>query len=268
MERWFSGALNYAPTSAQLKAEINQDNAPYPPSMYDSTTVTMNWALGFERAKKEYTNLVEKAIYSFPAVEVLKSILRNYRHMMTSFDTWSLCNGSMSLLHKHFQFQRAAVGSTLSQKIGEFIGSQFQNNGAPDDMTAALGAFVFYAAPAEVRIGVFGAEAEISSIYVYIKDSYDFTDGAEGLSQYLGHWSRKGVIVVPYDGVMDALNISSFYYPYPVARGDMRERGNIFYPVHNKDFRQWALRHNRGGDFIFFSDRKYVRLQNPIKVIL
>ncbi|WP_322063015.1 DUF6402 family protein, partial [Paraburkholderia sp. J63] len=30
MERWFAGVLNYAPTDADLKAEKNQQGAPYP----------------------------------------------------------------------------------------------------------------------------------------------------------------------------------------------------------------------------------------------
>ncbi|MGF6874671.1 hypothetical protein OKW35_004143 [Paraburkholderia sp. MM5477-R1] len=48
--------------------------------------------------------------------------------------------------------------------------------------------------------------AEISGIYVYIKDSYDFTDKPGEASQYLGHWSKNGVIVLAYNGAMSYLN--------------------------------------------------------------
>jgi hypothetical protein len=41
MERWFAGRLNYSPTSANERAEINQEGKPYPPDMYDTTTITL-----------------------------------------------------------------------------------------------------------------------------------------------------------------------------------------------------------------------------------
>ncbi|WP_434660932.1 DUF6402 family protein [Paraburkholderia sp. A3BS-1L] len=111
---------------------------------------------------------------------------------------------------------------------------------------------------------------EMNSFLLLIasKDSYDFTDKPGDVSQYLGHWSSKGVIVVPYDGLVGQLNAPSLYLPYPVARGDMRVKGNVYYPVHNKDLRQWAMKHQRGGDFIIFSDRKRVRLREPIRIKL
>lgn len=48
----------------------------------------------------------------------------------------------------------------------------------------------------------------------------------------------------------------------------MGVKGNVYYPVHNKDFRQWAMKYQRGGDFIIFSDRKRVRLRQPIRIKL
>lgn len=268
MEQWFSGILNYAPTDEDLAAEINQNGKPYPPDMYDTTTIKMDWVLKFRRAQDQYNDLVNNAIYRQSTLKPLRDKLMPVRDAMMPLDIWDLCKGSMSVLHRHFHFQYAGVGSSLSQKIDEFMESQFQRNGVPDDLTGALGSFNFYAAPADVKLEYAKSEAVITSVYVYIKDSYDFTDKPGGISQYLGHWSSKGVIVVPYNGLIGQLNTPSLYLPYPVARDDVRAKGNIYYPVHNSDFRQWAIKHQRGGDFIIFSDRKRCRLRTPIRIKL
>jgi hypothetical protein len=42
----------------------------------------------------------------------------------------------------------------------------------------------------------------------------------------------------------------------------------VLYPVRNSDFRAWQLKHNRGGDFIIYTDRLTVKLATPITVIL
>ncbi|WP_322058605.1 DUF6402 family protein [Paraburkholderia sp. J63] len=264
MERWFSGILNYAPTDDDLAAEINQNGEPYPPGMYDTTTIKMDWVLKFRRAQEKYIELLSHQIYQNKAIDVLRDVLTPYRDAITPLDTWSLCKNSMSVLHRHFQFQFASVGSSLAEKIDDFIDSQFKRNGVP----GSLGSFNFYAAPADVKLAYIKREAIVSSVYVYIKDSYDFTDKPGCISQYLGHWSNKGVIVVPYNGLVGQLNTPSLYLPYPVARGDVRVKGNIYYPVHNSDFRQWAIKHQRGGDFIIFSDRKRCRLRTPIRIKL
>ncbi|WP_221624068.1 DUF6402 family protein [Burkholderia sp. Bp8998] len=55
-----------------------------------------------------------------------------------------------------------------------------------------------------------------------------------------------------------------------IIRGRRRrkEKRNIYYPVRNSDFREWQKKHKRGGDFIIFSDKKFVRLDKPIRVFL
>ncbi|MEK6357695.1 MAG: DUF6402 family protein [Burkholderia cenocepacia] len=46
----------------------------------------------------------------------------------------------------------------------------------------------------------------------------------------------------------------------------MRVRENVYYPVRNSSFRQWQLRHQRGGDFVIFSDYRYITLRQPIQL--
>ncbi|MCP3018740.1 DUF6402 family protein [Cupriavidus basilensis] len=42
--------------------------------------------------------------------------------------------------------------------------------------------------------------------------------------------------------------------------------GTVFYPVYNKDFRDWQEQYRQGGDMLLFSDRKVVKLTTPIEV--
>ncbi|BBP95831.1 hypothetical protein BSFA1_09600 [Burkholderia sp. SFA1] len=102
-----------------------------------------------------------------------------------------------------------------------------------------------------------------------MKDRYTF-DGEEGSkSQYLGHWSKNGVIVVP---AYEAANLAGIpWLDYPVVLGgnfsaDLYKDGKVYYPVRNNSFREWQLKHKRGGDFIILSDYKPIRLERPIEV--
>jgi hypothetical protein len=183
-----------------------------------------------------------------------------------NIDAWAKCGEKLPSLHRHFQFQFVSVGSTLAQKIGD-MAIALRNNGVPDDLTAALGSFNIYAAIGFAHFPRPGV-AEISGIYVYVKDSFDFTDLKVQTSQYLGHWSKNGVIVVPYNGAAAALGKAAFYISYPVALGNPKVAGNVYYPIHNQDFRRWAIKYGRGGDFIIYSDYKFVPLFPPIKVYL
>jgi hypothetical protein len=102
---------------------------------------------------------------------------------------------------------------------------------------------------------------------VYVKDNYTFTDSEGDPSQYLGHWSRDGVIVMPLDAVAE----TSRYIPYldsPVTLGNPLVKGNVYYPVYNNDFRKWELKHQRGGDFVTYSDRVFVPVKPRITIYL
>jgi hypothetical protein len=265
MDRWFNGELNYGSTEHDVKTETNQKGEPYPPSMYDMTTITLDWVLKYPRAQNAYDHLINTAIRSPQAYGILQKKLRLYVGHST-IDTWPLCDKSLRALHRYFQFTYANVGSTLAQKIDEFLITE-NNQGVPDDLTGALGSFNIYAAIGYATF-VNQKTVEISGVYVYIKDSYDFTDEPGDVSQYLGHWSKNGVILVPYNAAAAALNKPALYTSYPVAVGNSRVAGNVYYPVQNADFRQWAIKHQRGGDFIVYSDKRWVPVFPPIRVEL
>jgi hypothetical protein len=42
----------------------------------------------------------------------------------------------------------------------------------------------------------------------------------------------------------------------------------IYYPVRNRSFRGWQMKHQQGGDFIVYSDIRWVTLDTPIRVQL
>ncbi|MGV2293255.1 DUF6402 family protein [Trinickia sp. YCB016] len=289
MERWFAGRLNYSPTDADENAEINQEGKPYPPDMYDMSTVTLDWVLGFPRAKEKFDYLVNERIRSPAARKALENTFVRYKdqydgaykYRTLTIDNSDLATSDPIVLHRHFQFQRAQVDATLGEKIALLLKANLTNNGSPDDLTGALGSFNIYAAVARAAISWDGklgrSKAVVTSIYVYVKDGYTFADKKSTRSQYLGHWSKDRVIVVAYDAAAEKISrlpydkdvpIVAYSFDAPVAIGDIATKGNVHYPVYNSSFRQWAIKHQRGGDFIVYTDRRFVRVDPPIEVYL
>ncbi|TKC92682.1 hypothetical protein FAZ69_00200 [Trinickia terrae] len=266
MERWFAGELNYSQSDSDQKDEINQDGQPYSESMIDRTSVTMDWVLKHERARKQYEELINTAIYNRKAYEEAKKILRRYRKRL-GVSPWTECDNDIRQLHRNFQFQRVVVESSFEQKAEQYV-RRMVHEGVPDDLTGSLGAFNFYAAIATADFDLQGKSATVTHIAVYVRDGYSFEGASDTRSQYLGHWSKDGVIVVP--GYV-AINMAGVpWLDYPVVTGNVAEnlhkKGKVYYPVRNRSFREWQLKHQRGGDFIIYSDWKTVRLEKPIKV--
>jgi hypothetical protein len=271
MERWFAGRLNYSPTTADEKAEIDQNGKPYQPDMYDTTTVKIDWVRTFTHTKESFDLLINERIRTQKAIDQLRVILTPYKEFYGDIFPEELCKKDPVMLHRHFQFQRVGVDGTFAQKIKLLLATQWERSGAPDDLTGALGSFNIYAAigHAEVRWDIKTQQkvARVTGIWVYVKDNYTFTDDRGERSQYLGHWSSNGAIVIP----LDAVAATSPYIPYsdyPVTLGNPLIKGNVYYPVYNSDFRKWALKHQRGGDFVTYSDRCYVPVVPRITIPL
>ncbi|WP_419685582.1 DUF6402 family protein [Burkholderia theae] len=265
MERWFAGSLNYSPTDGDETAYINQDGEPYPPEMYDTKTIKLDWVLKYERAKVQYDALQKiEYLLTRNSMNAIGNALSSLRASYREIDALGLCHGDLKELHRRFQFQRAGVESSLGQKIDTFIAQRVRGGGIPDDLTGALGSFSFYAAVGYAYFNQDGSHVTITSIIIYIKDNYTFTTEEGQPSQYLGHWNRNGAAIVPASLAAGAAGIP--WIDYPVAIGDMRVPGNVYYPVRNSSFRQWQQRYRRGGDFVIFSDYRYIRLREPIQL--
>ncbi|RQS22728.1 hypothetical protein DIE03_29000 [Burkholderia sp. Bp8992] len=265
MERWFAGALNYSRTDRDEALCINQDGQPYPPDMYDMKSVKLEWVLKYARAEAQYMALQQRERLTTPrAVESLHKCLSRVRTPDTTIDALALCNGNLAELHKRFQFQFAGVESTFGQKLDEFILKRLTNSGLPDDLTGALGSFNIYAAVAYAEFDRGARRATVTSIYLYVRDNYTFSDRTDEQSQYLGHWNHKRVVLVPAAAAAGIAGIR--WLDYPVVVEGKRSRDNIYYPIRNKSFREWQLRHQRGGDFVIFSDYRCVTLSHPIEI--
>ena len=85
----------------------------------------------------------------------------------------------------------------------------------------------------------------VKAVGVYIKDTYDFVNGS--YDEPLGVWSKNGVLTK----AETAIYMSSYSQG---LFGMLARRWSGFVPVFNDDFRAWQDKHNRGGDFIVFSD--------------
>ncbi|MEK7888824.1 DUF6402 family protein [Burkholderia contaminans] len=273
MERWFSGKLNYSRTSSDESSEINQDGIPYPSDMYDMSTIKLDWILRFPRAKRQFDHLINEMIRSPKSRIELYKLLIPYKDCAARLYTDDICGNDIRELHRRFQFQYSKVDSTFGQKIETQLDAQLRNNGIPDDLSGALGSFNIYAALGSARfswdVDSRRTTAEVTGVWVYVKDNYTFTDKSNERSQYLGHWSSDGVIVVPYSAIAARSNSEHIpYVKYAVARGNSLIKGNVYYPIENVDFRKWSDIHGRGGDFIIYSDKKFIPISPPIEISL
>ncbi|PLC06944.1 hypothetical protein CY658_08100 [Variovorax sp. RO1] len=264
MDKWFAGALNYPPTPADERNGINQNGVPYPPSMFDTTSVKIDWVMKFARAQKGRDYLMSQFETTAARRELSKS-LRPFRNRQDIWP-WLECQGDIVRFHKDFQFQQAPVEGTLSQKLTQFITQSLSNEGLPDDLTCTLGSFNLYAAVSYAWFDHKKKLAIVTHVSIYVKDNFTFTDEAGNASQYLGHWSRSHVAIVPAHQTAAMANIG--WLEYPVAQGDVHAKDAVVYPVKNSDFRAWQRKHNQGGDFVIYTDRITVKLATPIEVAL
>ncbi|MGV2288021.1 DUF6402 family protein [Trinickia sp. YCB016] len=290
MRRWFAGQLNYSRTKHDESHGINQFGQPYPKSMVDTESVKMEWLLQYRFIKEQYTELSGSAVYSPGAMQELKGkpgkgpgLLQRFFDQTGMKSGWlhtrALCGDDIEQLHARFQFQLSKV---------HVWRSVFAR-----DISAALGNFYFYAAVGVARVEsqiyrrrenldlryYIRRTVHITHIYVYAKDNYSFTDGGDGYSQYLGHWNR-------YDMLWLAASLAGDYVekefgPQPQIRPHqwdgtdnpvytekpLSER-SVYYPIRNRDFRAWQQKHQQGGDFLIYSDKKFIRLEKPIIVEL
>jgi hypothetical protein len=268
-------------------------SASYDADMVDTDTLSLGWVLGFQSSKKQYAQLLDIAIYSDEAKKVLKKLLTSFmqqdRFFCGELLTWTYCKGDVQELHRQFQFQLVHV-STWSEMARRGI----------TELMAALGDFNLYAAIATAHISTsqfnrYDSPTEwyhctrstvtITHLYVYAKDSYSFKDTDDKKSsQYLGHWNKYGVVIslaakaAELANALPAIGIDVELGNYTIdnqpLRGDDYDRAidladslrekDVHYPVRNRDYQQWRECHQRGGDFVIYTNPQRVKLTTPI----
>ena len=187
------------------------------PTTPNETIVTMNWVLSFERAKQVYDKIFSEKQYVNEAAQ--KQIVAMIKRTLKGTE------GSFCPLNRPASQVESDYVNTRP------VGSLFD---PLDDMYAALGKFNLRMA---VSGYVKGKCAFVTSVGVYVRDSYDFVG-----NQSLGYWNSR----TKYAG-------GNF------LKGDK---------VTNESFREHASKTGRGADFLVYSDIKITTLQIAEKVVL
>lgn len=263
----------------------------------DNTTVTIEWVLKFRGALERFNQLVQQAIYTANAAQSAKNTLGPI--IEKSFASGQMNSAGIVIdttpfltdplqFHIAWRFQFQSVSSVDTLDVV-----------ALTDLTGALANFNFYAAVGKALVTgeryykyegknkIFCLEpvAEITHIYVYIKDSYSFNDDSPSKSQYLGHWNKNGMVLSYFAAANDFFKSSNLnvgnstidkwhYLPEaeevnkPIDKRTSLFRKfmakDVYWPVHNKTYRDWRAVHNRGGDFMVYSKPKLIKLDKPI----
>jgi hypothetical protein len=267
-------------------------DAIYAADMIDKTSVTMDWLLKYKDIKANYDSFVKNnSLFTDISKALMKKKLLAFIQQNVSFygtlDTLAHCKGDIQQLHKQFQFQLQKVSTWDGMK-------QF----GMTDVTAALGGVNFYAtiASATIKNAVrfkhedlldgtycYYPTISVTHIYIYAKDHYSFNDTTgKSSSQYLGHWNKKGVIVDNFATAVSAVSEKESILGAKFLALD-REIGNsewsnyvvdtgqrnliekeVYYPVRNRDYRNYRDKHDHGGDFVIYSDMKLFKLPNTV----
>ncbi|MFD1554179.1 DUF6402 family protein [Paraburkholderia silviterrae] len=270
LNKWFHcSPKNQAMTfSEKLNGYSEDGSRHYPDHRIDRSTIQLDWVLSHPRVKAGYDKLAND--HAFLKTDAARDALtRKLRRLKDRdyIDTLAETNGDIAALHAHFQFQRLQIDTSALEKAAVFFRAML-NYGMPDDLAGALGGFGLYAAPAKIRIRPAligsGKIAEVTHIAIYVKNPYSFFDDpTESASQYLGHWNREGICLVPEGYVAQWANFGSWSNYIIQPEGPY---GRTYWPVHNSDFRRWQNAHNAGGDMILFSDYRIERVFPSIRV--
>ena len=183
----------------------------------NETIVKMNWGLGFDRAKTVCDKIFYEKQYVNQATrkEIIAMIKRTLRG----------AEGSFCLLNRPASQVEADYVNT--RPVGNIFDSL-------DDMLAALGRVNLRMA---VSGYVKGKCAFVTSVGVYVRDSYDFVD-----EQSLGYWNSR-----------------TNYAGRNFRKGDK---------VSNASFRDYAKKTGKDADFLIYSDIKITTLEKAEKVVL
>ncbi|SDC47654.1 hypothetical protein SAMN05216345_102447 [Cupriavidus sp. YR651] len=269
----------------------------YAPDMIDTNTIKLKWLFRFGRVRERYDELIRKLdnnISQDALRENLTAFLSAQPRFRGVLNTLEYCRGDLQKLHSEFQYQYVGVGMQHTMAAAPVSGGKWLPIGMTD-VSAALGRFNFYATIAQAHVydkprhrtdarpseaACSQVLASVTHVHVYMRDSYSFQDSHRS-SQYLGHWNKRGMILLPAAAVAHFLGsivkegswLDVRFEPddmglLPVVIKNRLEPENVYYPVRNRDFRAWQSKHNRGGDFLVYSDFATVRLAQPVHLNL
>lgn len=231
------------------------------------------------------------------------NLLHDRRMFAGQFDALAHCQNDYQAFHDQFQFQRSNV--SMADTVIPFQtyedAYRYGSNLGMSDVTASLANFAFYATVARAHVNYeqfnrhntpqgmlhcVHSKISVTHIYVYARDSYSFYDKGKA-SQYLGHWNKTGLIILP-DAALASWGMKKIMDdeerkpgafldlpielenrtmpPFPVdVIGKLLDK-DVYYPIRNRDYREWREKKGRGGDFLIYSDLQLLRLNRPIEL--
>ncbi|WCM87209.1 DUF6402 family protein [Acidovorax sp. NCPPB 3576] len=246
MDRWFAG------TAFAMPPEMKESRGIYPlnklsAAHLEESMVRMSWALGFNRVRTAMAQLQAK--WASPAgIKQLKTRVErgSSRHVG---QCWRF--GNLGLPAKELD-DTCQVNFLLFGKMGDPM----------DDFYGAMG-------EAQIKIAASGIvtpqengklSVDIDELGFYLRDSYDFQDGNNFISQPLGCWGFNGVEC--NTSFRGSINIED-----KVADINHASAAGRKYLVQNSDFQKWRAKNQRGGDFMVLSDVHRVTLPFPQKFV-
>jgi hypothetical protein len=191
----------------------------------DTTSIRMDWALQFSRARSVYDDIIKERIWvNTPAQKEIAEMLQRLGLLKDTPRTFGHLSAPV-LLQNADAIQFRSVKTYI----------------ALDDLTAALANFTFRVVVAGT-VGPAGGgqpkyDVTIREVGIFLRDSFDF-DG----EQFLGMWADS-----PGDAFIPGTD--SF--------------GGTYTMVDNAMFRAWRDRTGKGGDFRILSDMKRLVLSPP-----
>lgn len=233
MRRWFGNPL-YVMTKEEKRRLSASDARILSPQYFDDQIVKMQWALQYPAIQIALNDLLANA-QSAEAKIILKTRLEN--------SGWRA--GNKMILGEYGANARALDATCQIQR--ELFGNETD---VIDGLYGALGKAV-------LKLAVTGvmnkSEFVVEHIGIYIRDTYDFTNRVwHGVKtpELLGIWSRERCLSKwEMVGYLNGMNQG--WRP-----SDEHFMG--FVPMFNDDFRRWQKKHGTGGDYIVYSDVKWM----------
>ena len=223
MQRWLDEP-KLKMTKRQKEGDDLADT--YPKTGLELKLFTMEWLLKYPRAG-DALDVLKQRLDTPAALSQLKKLMAS--QPLVGKASFLIKNAADPVaLHAHWQFQRSPLVESSMR--------------AMDDLSGALGRFMFYAAVLAGEVTGSPSLLRVRKVGLYMRDTYDFLGG-----QYLGHWNEQGMGLPVAAAVASAAELEWSLPAYSVNHGWMT-------PINNSDFDAYRDKTGQGNDLLVFSD--------------
>ena len=243
MERWFSNPA-WAITPEDKQDAPGTLDIQRTPVQIDTTSVTMQWFLGFPRARSLHDQLLNGTgepggMPHWKNIKAKDSLVKKLRR-------------SNKFTNQVETFGHGLSSPQLSSQclLNEIKYDADARKDPLDDLFGALGDFVLRVAGAgrvepkfDGNKKIVGYRIHVERLGIFIRDVYDF----EGF-QPLGYWNFKDV----KKGYIFKEDVSIVGRCMDIDAGKTPD--DRYFDVENEDFREYRMIFNKGGDFVIYSD--------------